>query len=315
MSAKQLGDQGWDLAAGWKGWGAEVGLPSFSDTHVDGRGAISCCNLCSLHKMLQLGYSMAFSRRTSLRSRSGFQALLERNAKVKVVNKRGLTPLGEAVAAGHAECAAALKASGADVRHRPSGFTLLHVAAGLGQEATLQWLLEWGADVDDAANAEGYSPLHSAALGGSAACVRLLLEAGAKPDATGADGATPAALVNQRAKGGKELLEVLGGKAALKRAAGTAAVHTAASPSAAGRAADAVQDAGPAGAFLAMTEPDQLRRVRRWAEAPTVPADEFRQVLDSFQPEVRARVAEARKLLQLITIHKARDSLRPTVSC
>jgi hypothetical protein len=64
-----------------------------------------------------------------------------------------------------------------------------------------------------------------------------------------------------------------------------------------------------------MSEADQLRRVRRWAEAPTAPADEFRQVLDSFQPEVRARVAEARKLLQLITIHKARDCLRPMVSC
>ena len=42
------------------------------------------------------------------------RALLDRDAKLRVVNKRGLTPLGEAVAAGHAECAAALVAVGAD---------------------------------------------------------------------------------------------------------------------------------------------------------------------------------------------------------
>ena len=236
------------------------------------------------------------------------QALVGRNAKVRVVNKRGLTPLGEAVAAGDADCAAALVAAGADLRHRPSGFSLLHVAAGLGQEATLKWLLERGADASDAANAEGYSPLHSAALGGSAACARQLLEAGAKPDATGADGATPAALVDQKAKGGKELREVLGGKAALKHTTGSAAGQPAASPKAVQRGSDVAPAAGPAVAFLAMSEPDQLRRVRRWAEAPTAPADEFRQVLDSFQPEVRERVAEARKLLQLITIHKARHT-------
>ena len=235
------------------------------------------------------------------------RALLDHNAKLKVVNKRGLTPLGEAVAAGHAECAAALVAAGADESHRPGGFSLLHVAAGVGREATLMWLLDRGADVNDAASAEGYTPLHSAALGGDAACVQALVEAGGKLDAVGADGATPAALVNQKAKGGKELLELLGGRDAARRPAGsTAAAATQPSASSRGtRDVDAVSGpaAGPAAAFAAMSEPDQLRRVRRWAEAPE---HEFRQLLDGFQPEVQSRVADVRKLLQLITIHKAR---------
>ena len=241
------------------------------------------------------------------------RALIDHNAKLKVVNKRGLTPLGEAVAAGHAECAAALVAAGADESHRPGGFSLLHVAAGVGKEATLMWLLDRGADVNDAANTEGYTPLHSTALGGDAACVRALVEAGGKLDAVGVDGATPAALVNQKAKGGKELLELLGGRDAVRRSEGSggaAARPGASSRGATGEAAVVSPAAGPAAAFAAMSEPDQLRRVRRWAEAPE---DEFRQLLDGFQPEVRSRVADVRKLLQLITIHKARWQSRQAV--
>ena len=233
------------------------------------------------------------------------RGLLDHNAKLKVVNKRGLTPLGEAVAAGHAECAAALVAAGADESHRPGGFSLLHVAAGVGKEATLMWLLDRGADVNDAANAEGYTPLHSAALGGDADCVRALVEAGGKLDALGADGATPAALVNQKVKAGKELLELLGGRDAVRRSAGStaAAAQHSASPRGARDAGGVGPAAGPAAAFAAMSEADQIRRVRRWAEAPE---DEFRQLLDGFQPEVRSRVRDVRKLLQLIIIHKAR---------
>jgi len=262
--------------------------------------------------VLGLSRSKPFSRNRdwlSLLSQAvATRALLDHNAKLKVVNKRGLTPLGDAVAAGHAECAAALVAAGADESHRRGGFSLLHVAAGVGKEGTLMWLLDRGADVNDAANAEGYTPLHSAALSSDIACVRALVEAGGKLDAVGADGATPAALVNQKAKGGKELLELLGGRDAARRPAGSTAVTSQPNASSSRGARDAFAAGGPAGgpapaaAFAAMSEPDQLRRVRRWAEAP---AEEFRQLLDGFQPEVRARVADVRKLLQLITIHKA----------
>ncbi len=238
------------------------------------------------------------------------RALLDHNAKLKVVNKRGLTPLGDAVAAGHAECAAALVAAGADEFHRPGGFSLLHVAAGVGREATLMWLLDRGADVNDASNAEGYTPLHSAALGGDVSCVRALVEAGGKLETVGADGATPAALVNQKAKGGKELLELLGGRDAARRPVGSANAAASQPSASSSRGARDAAAAGPAAAFAAMPEPDQLRRVRRWAEAPE---SEFRQLLDGFQPEVRSRVADVRKLLQLITIHKAR--LRRAQSC
>ena len=51
-----------------------------------------------------------------------------------------------------------------------------------------------------------------------------------------------------------------------------------------------------------MSEKDQLRRIRRWAEASD--ASEFETVLRAFQPAVRVRVAAAKKLVYALVIHK-----------
>lgn len=74
------------------------------------------------------------------------KVLLDHTAQVSPVNKRGLTPLGEAAAAGNVEVAKLLVAKGAILSERPRGFSLLHVAAGMGQEAMVHWLLSCGAN-------------------------------------------------------------------------------------------------------------------------------------------------------------------------
>lgn len=58
-------------------------------------------------------------------------------------------------------------------------FTLLHIAAGLGQAHTLELLLKQTAAagfINDVSNSDSASPLHAAAMAGSLACAELLLK-------------------------------------------------------------------------------------------------------------------------------------------
>lgn len=60
------------------------------------------------------------------------------------------------------------------------GYSLLHVAAGLGREAGVAWLLEQKAlDVNDVTEDERLSVLQCAVLGGNIAVVEKVLAAGA----------------------------------------------------------------------------------------------------------------------------------------
>jgi len=179
-------------------------------------------------------------------------------------NKRGLTPLGEALAGGHLGCAAALVAAGADVSARmgdparggaggkgkggggggggtggggnsrgpTAGLTLLHLAAASGQPDSVQYLLDClGASpllLEDAANAGGATPLHAAAAAGSAACAQLLLRAGADWRAEAEGGLRAADMVpdGPRAEALREALRT--GDAALLEPRGRGAAAAAA---------------------------------------------------------------------------------------
>lgn len=72
----------------------------------------------------------------------------------------------------------------------PNGMTALHVAAVLGRERFVSWLLERGAAVNDPA-ANGITPLNRAAMGGHLGTMELLLQAGADVNAAARWGATP----------------------------------------------------------------------------------------------------------------------------
>eukprot|EP00775_Hariotina_reticulata_P003819 gene3819-4077_t len=124
----------------------------------------------------------------------GLQLLLAARADHDVPNKRGLSALGEAVAAGHVAAAKALLDSGSNAAWRAGGYTLLHVAAGLGQVQGLQLLLQHPAAtplVNDAANGDGATPLHAAAMAGSGQCVQLLIKHGAAGGIAGSGGLLP----------------------------------------------------------------------------------------------------------------------------
>ena len=72
----------------------------------------------------------------------------------------------------------------------PNGMTALHVAAVLGRERFVAYLLEQGADVNDPAQ-NGITPLNRASMGGHLGTMELLLEAGADANAAARWGATP----------------------------------------------------------------------------------------------------------------------------
>ena len=80
--------------------------------------------------------------------------------------------------------------AGANVRAQRDGATVLHLAALVGDLATVQLLVERGADVA-ALNPQGGSPLRSAADGGHVEVVRYLLERGARRDVRDAFGLLP----------------------------------------------------------------------------------------------------------------------------
>ncbi|WIA41974.1 hypothetical protein OEZ86_009277 [Tetradesmus obliquus] len=64
----------------------------------------------------------------------GIKLLLAGAASPNIPNKRGLSALGEAVAGGHTAAAEVLLQAGADTNCRAAGYTLLHIAAGMGHK-------------------------------------------------------------------------------------------------------------------------------------------------------------------------------------
>ena len=128
-------------------------------------------------------------------------ALVEAGAELEVWTmshhgEDGLSPLHEAVEAGHPSVVAALLESGADVRarHSEDGPTPLHRARN---PEVVAMLLEAGADIDARAHFRwpydfpGMTPLHAAARWGHAGVFMTLLEAGADPAALDAEGKSP----------------------------------------------------------------------------------------------------------------------------
>ncbi|KAK9842348.1 hypothetical protein WJX81_007989 [Elliptochloris bilobata] len=207
-------------------------------------------------------------------------------------NKRGLTPLGEAVAAGHAAAAELLATQGGgDVRDRPRGWSLAHLAAALAHPAALAVLLRHSAPAADADNAEALTPLHCAALASSAECVQMLLDAGADRAAAAADGRVPrdCALVSN--SGLRERLATSAAPRPAARASGKA-------PAA---------PASPAEAFKALGEAEQARRVDRWATLDD-PGARAR-VADGLPREILRRIEDLRTTHQILAIQRAINEL------
>lgn len=200
-------------------------------------------------------------RRLSSRGDAPLLALLTAhlgNADLNDVNKRGLTPLGEALLAGHAGAAGSLAAAGADPAPRPRGWPLLALAAAAGNAAAVRWLLQRGADARAAGPAR-VTPLHAAAAAGCAPAVDALLDAGADAGAVDADGRVAADL----APAGGAASEV---RARLAEAGGARAAAAGKPPPASTTAAEAFATA--AAAFRALSPADRVAAAARWAAAP-----------------------------------------------
>ncbi len=129
--------------------------------------------------------------------------------------KSGLTPLVAALRAGRAVIVGRLLKAGADPNRAsadgPDHTTPLHLAAGKGDTASLEVLLDHGADVDARIKlwngTPGCTPLMAAAEAGQAAAVALLLDRGADPAAIDQAGVT--AIGYARRAGAKDIEALL----------------------------------------------------------------------------------------------------------
>lgn len=117
--------------------------------------------------------------------------LLEQQAVVQQVNRRGVSPLFCAVRQGHWQIAELLLQHGADINiSDKQGRTLLMVAACEGHLSTVEFLLSKGASLTSM-DKEGLMPLSWACLKGHKNVVQFLVEKGAVIDHTDKNGRTP----------------------------------------------------------------------------------------------------------------------------
>jgi len=108
--------------------------------------------------------------------------LLENGAEVDRKSNEGSTALAHAVGRGHEAIGRLLLERGASVKLSLSlagETTVLHLAAGSGQEGVVRMLLSRKSVEVDSKNSSGYTALYLAIVGGHEAVVRRLLENGA----------------------------------------------------------------------------------------------------------------------------------------
>ncbi|XP_034949784.1 ankyrin-1-like [Chelonus insularis] len=122
------------------------------------------------------------------------QLLIEHNADIEAVDKRGQTPLFEACICENFEAVECLLKNNANPNARDeSGSTVLHRSCLMESETTcqiIQLLLKYNADVNAVCDI-GHSPLFGACQFGGFAIIKILLENNANPNIVDQDGETP----------------------------------------------------------------------------------------------------------------------------
>ncbi len=103
--------------------------------------------------------------------------LLNENARIDDPDQNGMTPLMYACSIGQLDIARMLRQRGANLASK--GYSCLHYAVASGHEAMVAWLLNEGADVNDAGNLLRFTPLMKACGQGNLNVVRLLFQRGA----------------------------------------------------------------------------------------------------------------------------------------
>ena len=128
----------------------------------------------------------------------GVIAALAQGGRV-TVSLNGYTPLLAAAGEGHTDICGLLLAHGSNVNevHPDTKQTVLHISAGKGDNASVEALLSWGAEINPQ-NFVGFTPLHAACQEGHMPCVLTLLKAGASLTLPNNQGGLPIHIAAQR---------------------------------------------------------------------------------------------------------------------
>ena len=110
----------------------------------------------------------------------GVMAALAQGGRVTVRSPGGGTPLLAAAVAGHTDICCLLLKHGSNVNEVApvTKQTALHLAAFKGDNASMEVLLSWGAEVNPQ-DFRNFTPMHMACQDGHLICVLTLLRAGA----------------------------------------------------------------------------------------------------------------------------------------
>jgi ankyrin repeat protein len=157
--------------------------------------------------------------------------LLKFSPNLGISDKRGYTPLENAIRTGNADPALLLLEAAAQEQKTPEFLNkMLSAAVKKDESVVVQALLQQGARPNDTL-ASGATPLDAAASGGAEKIVRVLLNAGADPNRSGRDGTRP--LEDACLKGFYSIAEMLLDNSALVNqvndASGRTALYAAAS--------------------------------------------------------------------------------------
>ena len=231
-------------------------------------------------------------RRNSL---SIAKQLLMGGAKTHIRNSRGLTALGEALTAGNMEAAKLLIDNNADVMEKQGGYSLLHLAAGLGNEACLRLLLQH-VKPKDVPSPGGVTPLHSATVSNCAAAVQLLLESGADPQATDDDNKTA---MDWAKEAGAETVVGLLGKGTPKR-------EKRATSGAGARMQPMDLEDEQIGVFARLPREEQFAQIERWAESPKTALKKLNRLDD----DIKKAIGEVGHFMRKLNCHRAMNRLR-----
>eukprot|EP00210_Caulerpa_lentillifera_P001283 g1237.t1 len=224
--------------------------------------------------------------------------LIMGGAQTSIINNRGLTALGEAISSKKLEIVEYLLNKGADVNRVSKGYSLLHLAAGVGDVEILQLLLQY-LSPDKVVHPGGVTPLHCASLKHvPPSVIELLIEHGSDPRTVDNDGRTAYDWAKGDGNDNEQVLKMLKvenkGRKGRRRKPTVTEIEPADSPE------------NEWATFQEMSHEDKLKQVEVWARSK----EEYLSGLAFLNEDSRKAVAAVGNFMRMLECQIAIERLK-----